>query len=79
MTLHIEWMRFKRECLDGRSKAEVSAARDMWYSGALAATDALLKLFHDDARSIKERMRSINAVATEARHFQESVVKRAKK
>jgi hypothetical protein len=41
LTLFVEWERFRKVCLKGRSKEDVAGIRDIFYAGALA-TGALL-------------------------------------
>lgn len=79
MSLHIQWMRFKRECLAGRSRSEIAAAKDMFYAGAAAAADALLKLFHDDKRTVAQRLTSMHSIANEMEEYKNSIAARATK
>jgi hypothetical protein len=71
MILETQFKRFKRECLQGRSQAEVRAAKDMFYAGAAAMLHSAL-----DGKNADRRLA---ALFKEMERFQRLTAVRAKK
>lgn len=65
MALHIEWVRFKRECLRGLSKDEIAAIKNVYYAGAAAAAHLTRRIIYDDLRSAGQRVWSLDAIGKE--------------
>lgn len=68
MTLHIQWMRFKRECLRGQTRDQIAASKAIFYAGASAATD---KLVHLIPEATPERLahRTVHGIDYRRIHF----------
>lgn len=77
MSLHIQWMRFRRECLKGQSKDQIRAAKQLFYCGAAAAADSIIKHINVARAPTSLGLRCINGVQTELRQFQEKAAKEA--
>lgn len=76
MSLHYQWIRFRRECLRGRNMLEISAAKQMFYAGACAAADAIFKNVDPLIPSTPRQRRSLEALRQSLIRYQQEVMRK---
>lgn len=79
MSIHTQWIRFKRECLKGQSKEQHQVAKQLFYCGAAASADILLQRITIGRAPSAMDVRVIYGVQGELRRFQELAALNASK
>lgn len=77
MTLHLQWMKFRKIALQGKSKAEIDAIKPIFYAGLTAAMfelkDILGLQVGKSTPNSNKAQRAINARFTELDEFKRRV------
>lgn len=71
MNLHYQWVRFRRECLRGQTRQEISAAKLIFYAGACAAGDTLLRNFNPTGVPTPGERRAVEFIRQSLIKFQQ--------
>lgn len=81
MSVHTEWLHFRRTCLSEpeRSRDDIARAKDLYFAGCCGMWRQLTELMPQPGQPLSgQQARRVNAIAKEMARFQDAVLLRAK-